>query len=251
MDWTDDGIVLSARKHGESAAVATLLTATHGRHAGLVRGGAGRTQRGVLQPGNLVRAHWSARLEEHLGSWKLELLGSPVAGVLDDALRLAVLSGACAVADAVLPEREAHSAVYAGLRALLENIERGDCCAAYVRWEITVLADLGYGLDLSSCAATGRPEGLAFVSPRTGRAVSQSAGEPYRDRLLPLPLFLSSAESAPSPSDIRQGMDLTAFFLERHVLAPHGRGLPPARQRLVERLTRFSESSLEAHSKAL
>lgn len=238
MDWTDEGIVLAARRHGESAAVCSLLTAEHGRHAGLVRGGAGRRQRGVLQPGNRVRAHWRARLPEHLGTYTVELCDAGAARVIDDPARLAALSAACALSEAALPEREPHGRVYNGLCALLESLSADEGWAAgYVAWELALLGDLGFGLDLGSCAATGRNDQLAYVSPKSGRAVSLAAGEPYRDRLLALPAFLIGGASAgPMAEDVAAGLRLTGHFLEHHVLAPAGRGLPPARRRFVERV---------------
>lgn len=246
VDWTDEGIVLAARPHGEGSAVVVLLTRTHGRHAGLVRGAFSGRARGLYQTGNRVTAEWRARLAEHLGNFSCELAQGYAAGALDDPLRLAGLTAACAVAEASLPEREPHPRVHDGLVALLEAMtlpELGDAwIAAYVRWEIGVLADLGYGLDLDSCAATGANDDLAFVSPRSGRAVSLVAGEPYRDRLLALPRFLvgqaGSGVGSGDPDDLFRGLALSGFFLERHVFATHGRQPPPARTRFVERFAR-------------
>lgn len=236
MDWTDEGIVLAVRRHGETAAIASLLTAEHGRHPGLVRGGAGRRQRGTLQAGNRVQAHWRARLSEHLGTYTLELCNAGAAQVIDDPLRLAALSAACSLAEAALPEREPHAKAFAGLTALVDELGRnGAWRAQYVAWELALLTDLGFGLDLGSCAATGQNDQLAYVSPKSGRAVSLAAGEPYRDRLLPLPAFLLDG-GASDAADILGGLALTGHFLEHHVLEPMGRGLPPARTRFVERL---------------
>jgi DNA repair protein RecO (recombination protein O) len=237
MEWTDQGIVLSARRHGESAAILSLLTEGHGRHAGLVRGGAGRRLRGTLQPGNLVTVVWRARLEEHLGSFAVELLRNPSAGWLDDPARLAALSAACAIADQTLPEREPGEAVFNSLVHLLAAIDRDGWEAAYVEWELALLGELGFGLDLTACVATGSNDALAYVSPRSGRAVSISAGEPYRDKLLKLPGFLIGREAA-QPADIAAGLALTGYFLDLHLFAPHQRRLPDARGRLVERLRR-------------
>ncbi|MDP6788129.1 MAG: DNA repair protein RecO [Rhodospirillales bacterium] len=236
MEWNDEGIVLSARRHGESAAIVTLLTPAHGRHAGLVRGGAGRRQRGVLQPGNRVAARWRARLSEHLGTLTCELTEALVAPLLGDPLRLAGLSAACALADWALPEREPHAVIHDGLVHLIKALSGDDWPPLYVTWEMDLLRELGFGLDLESCAATGRTDTLAFVSPRTGRAVSLSAGEPYRDRLLVLPPFLTGAAVAATPRDIVDGLTLSAHFLERHVLAAAGRRLPAARLRLADRV---------------
>ncbi|MCG8509644.1 MAG: DNA repair protein RecO [Rhodospirillales bacterium] len=239
MEWSDQAIVLSVRRHGESSAIVNLLTRTNGRHAGLVRGGTGKRQRGVLQPGNRVQASWRARLPEHLGTLSCELIHSHAAAVLDDPKRLAALSAACAVAQSALPEREPHEAVYEGLLALLAAIEADAWQTVYVRWELGLLAELGFGLDLTECAATGTNDQLAYVSPKSGRAVSLAAGEPYRHKLLPLPAFLLSSNAPWQNGDIADGMELTGFFLERYVLAQaSGRELPSARQRLFQRMRR-------------
>ena len=238
MEWSDDGIVLAARKHGESSVVVSVLTAEHGRHAGLVRGGSGSRMRGVLEPGNRVHVRWRARLEEHLGSFECDMVANISAGLLDDPLRLSALQALCAVAEAALPERERHAVVYAGMLGLLDALGGESWAAGYVRWELALLADLGFGLDLSACAATGSNDDLTYVSPKSGRAVSASAGEPYRDRLLSLPGFLLREQHAPGVGEVAAGLALTGYFLDRHVLAPHGKTLPLARGRLVDRLGR-------------
>ena len=217
MDWRDSGYVLSARRHGESALIAELLTAEHGRHAGLVRGGQSPRRRALLQPGNLVAAVWRGRLAEHLGTLECELLEPHAARLMDDPERLAALGAAVALLVAALPEREPHPDLYASFAALL--------------------AALGFGLDLASCAATGTNRDLAYVSPRSGRAVSREAGRPYHDKLLPLPAFLWRDEPA-AAGDIAAGLELTGYFLHHHVLAPHGGRLPDARERLAERMRR-------------
>lgn len=245
MEWSDQGIILSVRPHGESGAIAILLTEQHGRHAGLVRGGGSSRQKGMLQPGNAVRATWRARLAEQLGSYVLELDASHAAGLFDDPLKLAGLTAACAVADRALPEREPHPAIHAGLLALIEamgNEELGDLwIAVYVRWELGLLAELGYGLDLSSCAATGSNDDLAYVSPRTGRAVSLSAGEPYRDRLLALPDFLIGRGGG-EIDDLLKGLDLTGYFLEKHLFNTQGEQSPAPRTRFRDRIEGTSEA---------
>ncbi|MGC2854141.1 DNA repair protein RecO [Novispirillum sp. DQ9] len=240
MEWRDAGIVLSARRHGESGLVVTLLTSTHGRHAGLVKGGLSKTGRGLYQPGNLLTATWKARLEDQLGLYACELAEANAAAVMDDPGRLAALTAACAVAEAALPDREAHPLLYDATLALLAALRDAPDAlygAAYVEWELVVLRDLGFGLDLSACAATGTTEDLVWVSPRTGRAVSAGAGEPWRDKLLPLPAFLleEGADAPPEPAAIAAGLRLAGWFLDRHVLAPHGRRLPPARGRFEQR----------------
>lgn len=244
VDWTDEGIVLSVRPHGESAAIVTLMTEAHGRHAGLMRGGASTRHKGMLQPGNAVRAVWQARLAEQLGSYSLELDESHAADLFDDPLKLSGLAAACAVADRALPEREPHPAVHAGLQALIHamrNEALGDLwVAVYVRWELGVLAELGYGLDLTSCAATGTNDELAYVSPRTGRAVSLSAGEPYRDKMLAMPDFLIGRGDG-AMEDLLKGLDLTGHFLEKHLFNTQGEQSPASRTRFRDRV----ESSVD------
>ncbi len=191
MHWTDDGIVLSARPHGESSVVLQLLTRARGRHAGLVRGGQGRRARGLYQPGNLVAANWSARLADHLGNYTCELVESHAARVLDAPARLAALSAAAAVSETALPEREPHAACFEGFLALLEALPGDHWAEVYVRWELALLAELGFGLDLESCAAGGANDQLAYVSPKSGRAVSLAAGRALPGQAVPLPGFLA------------------------------------------------------------
>lgn len=238
MDWTDEGFVLSARPFGEGSAIVELLTAGHGRHAGLLKGGRTPSRRGALEPGTRVRTVWRGRLAENLGSWSgLEPMRHHAAGVMDDAARLAALAAACAVAAGALPEREPHPEVFAGTEALFDVLLASDdaaiWAAAYVRWELGLLAALGFGLDLERCAATGRNDMLAWVSPRTGRAVSLAAGEAYRDRLLALPGFLAGRGEADAVA-LGDGLRLTAHFLQRCLFDPLDRPLPPARGRLAE-----------------
>lgn len=236
MDWHDEGIVLSSRPHGESGAIVELLTREHGRHLGHVRGGAGRRQKSVLQAGNTVAAHWRARLNEHLGAYTVELV-KPRAGLLmDDAFALTGLSAACAVAS-ILPEREAHPALFEGFSFLLDTMDDADIWPAiFVRWELGLLQDLGFGLELGQCAATGVRDDLAYVSPRSGGAVSREAGAPYADRLFRLPPFLVSSQAGVDHADdIAEGLRITGHFLERHFYAPLGRHLPDARIRLMQR----------------
>ena len=234
IQWQDQGVVLNARPHGETAAVVQLLTRDRGRHAGLVRGGQGQKQRGVLQAGNQVAATWQARLPDHLGTYSVELERSYAARVLDDAPRLAALLSATAVLASALPERESHPASFDGLIALLEGLTGDHWAETYVAWELALLAELGYGLDLARCAAGGGNDQLAYVSPRSGRAVSLAAGEPYRDRLLGLPGFLIGRGDG-GELEVAQGLRLTGFFLERFIFAPQDRPLPTSRRRLSER----------------
>ena len=243
MDWTDQGIVLSARRHGESSVVLSLLTAAHGRHAGLVRGGQSRRRRGVLEAGNLLNATWRARLEEHLGNFTIELETGHAARLLDRADRLAALSALCATADSSLAEREPHPETFAASLRLIEALDGDAWPELYVAWELQLLGTLGFGLDLTCCAATGATDQLTYVSPRSARAVSQSAGEPYRDRLLVLPGFLIGQGGA-APRDIVDGLALTGYFLHRHVYQPHSRQLPDARERLLQLLHRDARRSV-------
>ncbi|TQV80954.1 DNA repair protein RecO [Denitrobaculum tricleocarpae] len=232
MEWTDDGIVLSVRPHGETAAIIHVLTPERGRHAGLVQGGQGRKARAIYQPGNRLVVTWSGRLADNLGSFKCELETSHAARLLDQPRRLTALTAAAAICERALPEREAHPACFHGFLALLDALEGDHWAEIYVRWELGLLADLGFGLDLSACAAGGDNDQLAYVSPRTGRAVSLAAGEPYRDRLLPLPPFLIG-RGAGGPEEVAQGLQLSSYFLERSVFHLQDRPLPPARERLA------------------
>jgi DNA repair protein RecO (recombination protein O) len=239
MEWRDQGIVLAERRHGESGAIVSLLTAEHGRHAGRVRSAQGPRTRGIFVPGNLVMANWRARLDEHLGTFTAELVTPFAARVLDDPGRLAGLAAACALADLALPEREPHPRAFAALHALMAAAPAADWAAAYARWELDFLAELGFGLDLGSCALTGATADLAFVSPRSGRAVSAAAAVPWRGRLLALPRFLIDPAAMPSPAEVLVGLKLTGHFLVAHLFAPQGKPEPAARVRLLERLDRL------------
>jgi len=235
MDWQDEGIVLSARPYGEDALVLHLLTRAHGRHAGMVRGGQSRRTRGLYEPGSRLYVSWRARLADQLGNYACEPVGGTGAALLlDRPGPLAALASVLALAERALPEREAHGAVYDGLLALIEALAEDHWGEATVAWELALLRDLGFGLDLSSCAATGRNDQLAYVSPKSGRAVSLSAGEAWRERLLPLPAFLVGGEAG-GEAAICEGLRLTGFFLERDVFGPHHQPLPPARERLYAR----------------
>ena len=239
MHWVDQGIVLATRRHGERALIVDVLTTEHGRYAGLVRGGQGPKSRVLYQIGNQVSVTWSARLIDHLGTYVGELLAGRAAHFIDDRARLACLAAAAAMAAATLPEREPHPRLYAGMIGLLDRLGRDDAYPArYVRLELDLLAELGYGLDLSRCAATGVRQGLTYVSPRSGQAVSTEAATPYRERLLVLPPFLLDGTAAPDHAQILDGLKLTGFFLDRRVFHPHGRKMPAARTRFVDVLRR-------------
>jgi DNA repair protein RecO (recombination protein O) len=237
MEWSDDAIILSARPHGETSLILQLLTRAHGRHAGLVRGARRARGRGAYETGNRITADWQARLADHLGTLRCELLRGYAADLIDDPARLACLAAAAAVAETVLPEREAAPEAFVGLADLLESLAAGRGWAeGYVAWELALLAELGFGLDLSRCAASGATDELAYVSPRSSQAVSRGAGEPYRDKLLRLPGFLLDGTVPATARDIGDGLALTGFFLSRHVLEPFGRTLPAARARFVDRM---------------
>lgn len=237
MEWRDEAILLSLRPHGENSAILSLFTPQRGRHAGLVQGAKSKRLRGVLQPGNRIAVAWRARLEDHLGAATVELEEAHAARVMDDAGRLAALASTCAMIDRGLPEREPHPALYLATLSLLHDLAAPDWATAYIRWEAAFLAELGYGLDLACCAATGVTDGLAYVSPKTGRAVSREAGLPWHDRLLPLPSFLARGNDIGAEA-VGQGLLLTGFFLARCFAEFTKRPLPDARARLVARFPR-------------
>ena len=237
MEFEDDAFVLTARAHGETGAVVELLTARHGRYAAHVAGGASKRMRPFLQAGAPVLARFRARTPEQLGSAVLEPQGEGPAALFDDALALAGLSAAAAVAAGALPEREPHPGAYLAFQALSQALAEPDIWpAVFVRFEAGLLEELGFALDLSKCAVTGQADDLVYLSPRTGRAVSRGAGEPYKDRLLPLPPFLLSAQSRLEAGDVAAGLALTAHFLAAFIFNPMDRPLPPARLWLVDRL---------------
>jgi len=229
MEWTDDGIVLGTRRHGEANAILEVMTPDHGRHLGLVRGGGGSRLRPMLQPGNTVRVTWRARLDEHLGHYQVEPLrlhGASQLGASHVVYGVTHLAALCRL----LAERDPHPELYAQLLDLLELFDEPlIAAAAIVRFELLILAELGFGLDLESCAATGAMNDLGYVSPKSGRAVSRLAAEPWQDRMFRLPAFLS-AEVVPSSEDIADGFRLTGFFIARRVLEPRGLTFADARE---------------------
>lgn len=237
MDWRDEGVLLSMRPHGESAAIIEVLTLSHGRHVGVVRGGASRKMAAVLQPGTGLQLEWRARLDDHIGTFTVEPVKSR-AHLLSDRLALAGLLSVCALLRTALPEREPHPVLWSATLGLMDELGGEGWTSAYLRWELLLLEELGFGLDLTSCAVTGASQGLAYVSPKTGRAVTVAGAGEWADRLLPLPAGLTAAEPL-SPDSVAQGLRLTGFFLDRG-LRPvlHERPLPEARNRLVDLLSR-------------
>jgi DNA repair protein RecO (recombination protein O) len=244
MQWADEGIVLGRKRHGEANAVLELMTRDHGRHLGLVRGATGSRLRPVLQPGNRVSAVWQARLDEHLGHYTVEALDARAASLLAIPHALYGLTHLVALCR-LLPERDPHPQLHAALADLLELLTHSRLAAAgLVRFELQLLSELGFGLDLASCAASGAHFDLAYVSPRSGRAVSRQAGEPWKDRLLALPAFLlEPCPEGVSDHDIIAGFALTGFFLTRHVLGPRGLKLADARTSFIEAIRRAHSAS--------
>jgi DNA repair protein RecO (recombination protein O) len=235
MEWTDEGIVLGTRRHGEANAILEVMTREHGRHLGLVRGGSASRLRPVLQPGNVVRAVWRARLDEHLGHYTVEPLQLHAASLLAASHVVYGVTHLAALCR-LLPERDPHPEVHEWLSAALAQLDDPLAAGAeVVRFELRMLAELGFGLDLSSCAATGDEDDLSYVSPKSGRAVSRGAGEPWHDRLLRLPSFVMDRPEpvAPSAADLADGFALTGFFLARHVLEPRGLSFADAREGFV------------------
>ena len=250
MDFTDEGILLSTKPLGEANTIAELLTAGHGRHLGLVRGGRSRKMRPLMQLGNRLSVTWRARLSDHLGGFNVEMLEPHAARVLDDQVALSAIGSLTGLAKH-LPERDPHPQLYYGALEVLGALDDVRVWPALlVRWEMLLLQDLGFGLDLSECAATGTDADPIYVSPRSGKAVSRDAGQPYCDRLLKLPRFLLE-DDAPTPADVLAGFILTGHFFERDVLSPHGLTLPAARTRLIELLARLDPHPEEALSRRL
>ncbi len=239
MDWVDRGIVLSARPYGEGSAVVNILCAEQGRHAGLLRGAQSNRQRGVAEPGTRVQAQWRARLADHLGTWALEADRHFASDLLDEPLRLSGLQAVCTLADAALPEREAHADVYYATEALLEAFGGEFWAAVLVMWEVKLLESLGFGLDMTRCAATGAKTNLTYVSPKSGCAVSEEGAGPYKERLLPLPGFLIGKGTG-EPPEIVAGLRLTGHFLQRHVFDVTNKPLPAARLRFAESYSRYA-----------
>ena len=239
MNWSDEAIILSVRPHGETSAVVELLTREHGRHLGLVHGGRSRKARPVLQTGNHVDVHWTARLQEHLGTVTVEPRRAYGVEAMEDAKALTGLLSLAALARLV-PERDPHPGLFEITLFVLGFLDDASVWPALmVRWEMALLDDLGFGLDLTQCASSGTTEDLIYVSPRSGRAVSRTAGEPYKGRLLALPSFLKpGAKGDVTPADLVAGFALTAHFIEARLLQPRGDAMPEPRLRLAATVTK-------------
>jgi DNA repair protein RecO (recombination protein O) len=229
MEWQDEGLVIGARRHGETSVILELMTRAHGRHLGMVRGGRSRTMRPVLQAGNLVAATWRARIEDHLGAFVVEPLEARAARFLD---RAAALHGVSALSALLrlLPERDPHAELFEMADVIAARLDAQDRAAPLMaRFELALLGALGFGLDLDACALTGAREDLAYVSPKSGRAVSRAAGAPWGERLLPYPGFLQKDTDAPPIEEIAAAFRLTGYFLTRDVLNPRGAEMPASR----------------------
>ncbi|MEM6635977.1 MAG: DNA repair protein RecO [Pseudomonadota bacterium] len=239
MDWRDQGPLLSVRPHGETSVIAEVFTAEHGRHVGVIRGGTSRKIAPLLQPGTQLDVAWRARLEDHIGTFTVEPLKSRVGQIIGDRLALAALASLCALLGRALPEREPHPGLYRASVAVLDALgEVQDWPVAYLLWEKALLADLGFGLDLEKCAVTGTVDGLVYVSPRTGRAVSEQGAGAYADRLLPLPPALSGLGGG-TAKDVVLGLSTTGHFLARALPEATASGeLPAARQRFAALLAK-------------
>ncbi len=241
MQWREEGTVLSLRRHGEANTLLEFFSREHGRHLGLVRGGRSQRLRSQLQPGNKLVATWRARLPEHLGTYTVEPVKLRAAALMDEPLRLAGLSSLCALAG-LIAEREPHEQLYEAFEIVIDALENDDIWPALmIRWELGLLEELGFGLDLTSCAATGVQQELTYVSPKSGRAVSAQAGAPYKGKLLALPQFLIEPVRASviATSDIFSGFTLTGYFLQQHIYSPRGLKFPEPRDRLQTKFQRL------------
>jgi DNA repair protein RecO (recombination protein O) len=243
MEWRDEGIVLGVKRHGETSAIAELLTRAHGRHLGLVRGGRSTRFQSLLQAGNSLHLVWRARLDEHLGTYAVEPLSLRAGRLMASALALHGLAYLGALAR-LLPERDPHEALHEALSVIVDHLDAVDVAPALIaRFEARILAECGFGLDLETCAASGSREDLVYVSPKSGRAVSASAGAPWKDKLLPLPVFLRAESATPAAEDVAAAFRMTGYFLERDLFGPRGLPMPDSRRAFLE--TAYSPSSRE------
>ncbi|NNK79602.1 MAG: DNA repair protein RecO [Litoreibacter sp.] len=242
MEWRGEGVLLAVRRHGESAAIIEVFTREYGRHAGVVRGGASRKIAPILQPGAQLDVTWRARLEDHLGSFSVEPLKSRAAQVMGDRKALAGLNAICGLLSFSMAERDPHPELYVRSIDLFDRLGvEEDWPLVYLKWELALLEDLGFGLDLVSCAVTGTRDDLAYVSPRSGRAVSREGAGEWAGKLLPLPLCLMG-QGPTDPEGLADGLKLTGYFLNTWLAPELGdKPLPAARQRLVDILTRKAD----------
>lgn len=249
MEWTDSGIILSLTRQGEHDAILEAITPDHGRHKGFVKAGMSRRQKGMLQPGNQVKLTWRSRIEENLGSFKFELLHSPLGMAMSSPVRLSAMTAALAVYAYSLPEREPHGPLYFALKAYLDLLEAEEItllllAVGLAKIEIGILRDLGFGLDFSECAATGVKSDLIYVSPKSGRAVSADAGRPYHSKLLALPEFMINPQvSCQKVKEALDGLSLTSYFLNQYVWIVRGTGQPASRERFISQLVKAKDKA--------
>ena len=244
MQWTDEGIVIGVKRHGEASAILELMTREHGRHLGLVRGGFGSRMKPVLQVGNGVSASWRARLDEHLGNYTIEPVNLRASSFFAASHAIYGVSHLAALMR-LLPERDPHADLYAEFEDVLNHLDDAVVAAPMVvRFELQLLSELGFGLDIEQCASTGSRADLIYVSPKSGRAVSREAGEPWADKMLRLPAFLRERDAKPAGRDLDDGCALTGFFLARHVLEPRGLTLSDERAHFIAAILRGPRSAL-------
>jgi DNA repair protein RecO (recombination protein O) len=243
MEWESPGIVLDIRPYGEGDVISSVFTEDQGTHRGLVKGGASRAKAAAWQPGNMLQIRWAARLSDQLGSFAGEVIHACAADAMQDALALSMLTAICATAEGALPEREPHPRVFGGMLRLIPRLSLGETMLTeLIRWELTLLADLGYGLDLSVCAVTGATSGLAYVSPKSGRAVTREGAGEWASRLLPIPRFLTG-NLPPDAAQWRDGLALTGHFLTRDAFGHQHRPLPQSRRMLYDRVAALLEQN--------
>ena len=240
MEWKDEGIIIGTRKHGETSLIVEVMTRRHGRHLGIVRGGRSRKKQPFLQPGNSVETSWRARLDEHLGTWSIEATELRTASLMETPIGIFGIQ-TLASHLRLLPERDAHEHLHEALEVILSHLQDASIAAILmIKFELALLEDLGFGLDLSKCAMSGVTDGLSHVSPKSGRAVCLEQAAPWIDKLLVLPEFLSSNGSQLHPElpEIEAGFALSGYFLKRHVYEPRGLGSPTDRASFIKAISK-------------